>query len=271
MKTLIRNCVVWDGSGAAPFAAEVLVEGERIAGVARGAAALPAEGARVIDAQGMTLMPGLVEGHAHLSFCGAQRNTDLGDIPPEEHMIATHAQREDAARRRLHQRLQRGQRQAASRRGGAQRDRFGPHPGPAHPRGEPEITVTGGLGDDNRQHMMRDSFGLVADGPEAIAARCAPCIREGVDNIKLNISGDDFVPAKGGMTVMREEEVRIACEVAHDFGRSVASHSRASNAVQARGAVRRRRDLPLRVCRQRSARPVSKRCATASSSARRSG
>ena len=27
MKTLIRNCVVWDGSGAAPFSAEVLVEG----------------------------------------------------------------------------------------------------------------------------------------------------------------------------------------------------------------------------------------------------
>ena len=41
MKTLIRNCVVWDGSGAAPFAAEVLVEGERIARVAAGAAALP--------------------------------------------------------------------------------------------------------------------------------------------------------------------------------------------------------------------------------------
>ena len=34
------------------------------------------------------------------------------------------------------------------------------------------------------------------------------------------------------MTVMREEEVRIACEVAHDFGRRVASHSRASNAVK---------------------------------------
>ena len=37
----------------------------------------------------MTLMPGLVEGHAHLSFGGAATNTDLGDIPPEEHVLLT--------------------------------------------------------------------------------------------------------------------------------------------------------------------------------------
>ena len=232
MKTLIRNCVVWDGSGAAPFAAEVLVEGERITRVARGAAALPAEGALVIDAQGMTLMPGLVEGHAHLSFCGAQRNTDLGDIPPEEHTIAT-----------LHNAktlLDAGFTSAYSAASAKLRldvvvrneVESGRSPGPRIRAASPEITVTGGLGDENRQHMARDSFGIVADGPEAIARAVRTCIREGVDNIKLNISGDDFVPAKGGMTVMREEEVRIACEVAHDFGRRVASHSRASSAVK---------------------------------------
>ena len=232
MKTLIRNCVVWDGSGAAPFAAEVLIDGERIARVARGAAALPAEGAQVIDAQGMTLMPGLVEGHAHLSFCGAQRNTDLGDIPPEEHTIAT-----------LHNAktlLDAGFTSAYSAASAKLRldvvvrneVNSGRSPGPRIRAASPEITVTGGLGDENRLHMARDSFGIVADGPEAIARAVRTCIREGVDNIKLNISGDDFVPAKGGMTVMREEEVRVACEVAHDFGRRVASHSRASNAVK---------------------------------------
>jgi imidazolonepropionase-like amidohydrolase len=232
MKTLIRNCVVWDGSGAAPFSAEVVVEGERITRVAKGTSALPIEGAQVIDAQGMTLMPGLVEGHAHLSFCGAQRNTDLGDIPPEEHTIAT-----------LHNAktlLDAGFTSAYSAASAKLRLDVvvrnevdsGRSPGPRIRAASPEITVTGGLGDENRQHMSRDSFGIVADGPEAIALAVRTCIREGVDNIKLNISGDDFVPAKGGMTVMRQEEVRIACEVAHDFGRRVASHSRASNAVK---------------------------------------
>ena len=42
-----------------------------------------APGTEVIDAQGLWLMPGLVEGHAHLSFCGATQYTDMGDIPPE--------------------------------------------------------------------------------------------------------------------------------------------------------------------------------------------
>ena len=55
MKTLIRNCVVWDGSGAAPFAAEVLIDGARIARVARGTAALPAEGAQAERARQMQL------------------------------------------------------------------------------------------------------------------------------------------------------------------------------------------------------------------------
>ncbi|WP_127996243.1 metal-dependent hydrolase family protein [Piscinibacter defluvii] len=231
MRTLIRDCMVWDGSGAAPFPAEVLVEGERIVRVGRGVTP-DGDDVRVIDAAGMTLMPGLVEGHAHLSFCGAQRNTDLGDIPPEEHVIETlHNARTlldagftsaySAASAKL--RLDVVVRNEVN---------SGRSPGPRIRAASPEITVTGGLGDENRLHMNRSSFGIVADGPEAIVQAVRTCIREGVDNIKLNISGDDFVPAKGGMTVMRETEVRAACEVAHDFGRRVASHSRAGNAVK---------------------------------------
>lgn len=235
MKTLIRNCKVWDGSGAAPFPADVLVVGDtihRIACGGRGEDAPPDDDAQVIDARGMTLMPGLVEGHAHLSFCGAARNTDLGDIPPEEHVIET-----------LHNArtlLDAGFTSAYSAASAKMRldvvvrneVNAGRSPGPRIRAASPEITVTGGLGDENRMHLMRDSFGIVADGPDAIARAVRTCIREGVDNIKLNISGDDFVPAKGGMTVMREEEVRMACEVAHAYGRRVASHSRASEAVK---------------------------------------
>ena len=231
MITVIRNARVWDGSGAAPFAAEVWVEGDTIQRVQRGGAEATPEGARVLDAAGLTLMPGLVEGHAHLSFCGATRNTDLGDIPPEEHTIAT-----------LHNAktlLDAGFTSAYSAASAKLRldvvvrneVNSGRSPGPRIRASSPEITVTGGLGDENRQHMARESFGIVADGCHAIARAVRLCIREGVDTVKLNISGDDFVPAKGGMTVMREDEVRMACEVAHSFGKKVAAHSRASNAV----------------------------------------
>jgi imidazolonepropionase-like amidohydrolase len=232
MPTLIRNCQLWDGTGAAPFAAEVLIEGDRIRTVQRGAAKRAPEGVDVIDALGMTLMPGLVEGHAHLSFCGATKNTDLGDIPPEEHVIETlHNARKlldagftsaySAASAKL--RLDVVVRNEVN---------SGRSPGPRIRAASPEITVTGGLGDENKQHLTRDSFAIVADGPQEIARVVRTCIREGVDNVKLNISGDDFVPAKGGMTVMREEEVRVACEVAHSYGRRVSSHARAGDAVK---------------------------------------
>jgi len=232
MPTLIRNCQLWDGTGAAPFAAEVLIEGERIRTVQRDAGKRAPEGVDVIDALGMTLMPGLVEGHAHLSFCGATKNTDLGDIPPEEHVIETlHNARKlldagftsaySAASAKL--RLDVVVRNEVN---------SGRSPGPRIRAASPEITVTGGLGDENKQHLMRDSFAIVADGAQEIARVVRTCIREGVDNVKLNISGDDFVPAKGGMTVMREEEVRMACEVAHSYGRRVSSHARAGDAVK---------------------------------------
>ena len=233
MPTLIRHCTIWDGTGAAPFAGELLLNGQRIEQVRPGAIPVAA-GTEIIDAQGLWLMPGLVEGHAHLSFCGATKNTDLGDIPPEEHVLATmHNARTliehgftsafSAASAKL--RLDVVVRNEIN---------AGRIPGPRLRAAGPEITVTAGLGDENRAHMDRASFGIVADGCDAITRAVRLCIREGCDNIKINISGDDFVPAaKGRMTVMRDDEIRTAVEVAHSFGKTVAAHARASDAVKA--------------------------------------
>ena len=69
-RTLIVNAMVFDGSGAAPFSGDVLVEGQRIAAVQMGGG-LPRGGARVIDGAGATLMPGLVEPHGHVSYADA--------------------------------------------------------------------------------------------------------------------------------------------------------------------------------------------------------
>ena len=181
MQTLIVNARVWDGSGAAAFDGELLFDGARIAGVGRGRGAIDAPAARRIDARGMTLMPGLVEGHAHLSFCGATRNTDLGDIPPEEHVLETmHNARTllDAGFTSAFSAASAKLRLDAVVRNQIDAGRI---PGPRLRAAGPEITVTGGLGDDNRLHMARGSFGLVADGPEAIAAAVRLCIREGAD------------------------------------------------------------------------------------------
>src|SRR5262245_50639759 len=91
MRVLIESATVWDGTGTAPYPGKVLIEGERIVAVAPQAERIEA------DAAGRFLMPGMVEGHAHLSFVDTPRGTALGELPPEDHALMTM----DAARRLL--------------------------------------------------------------------------------------------------------------------------------------------------------------------------
>jgi imidazolonepropionase-like amidohydrolase len=232
-RTIIRDCRVWDGSSSAAFPADLLVEGERIRTVARARGQLEGAGAEVIEAHGMTLMPGLVEGHAHLSFGSAAATTDLGDLPPEEHTLLT------ARNARIL--LDHGFTSAYSAASAKLRLDIvirnaiaaGQIPGPRLKACGPEITVTGGLGDERRAHMYRESFAVIADGPTEIVKWARLCCREGADAIKLNISGDDlYKAAKGEMTVMSEAEIRAGVEVARDFQRKVNAHCRAAESVK---------------------------------------
>jgi imidazolonepropionase-like amidohydrolase len=230
---LFRGASIWDGSGAAAFPGDVLVEGSRIKAVAPAPERLAVDGATAIEARGRTLMPGLVEGHAHISFGGAVNDSDLGNIPPEEHVLLTVRNAKtlldhgftsaySAATSKL--RLDVVIRNAVN---------AGEFPGPRIRAGSPEITVTGGLGDERKAHMYFESFGLIADGVEEITKAVRLCCREGVDNIKLNISGDDLSPAAhGGLTVMTEKEIQTAVSVARDFGKRVNCHARAAESVK---------------------------------------
>jgi imidazolonepropionase-like amidohydrolase len=230
---LFRGASIWDGSGADAFPGDVLVEGSRIKAIAKKPERLAVDGAIVIEAKGRTLIPGLVEGHAHISFGGAVNDSDLGNIPPEEHMLLTARNAKtlldhgftsaySAATSKL--RLDVVMRNAIN---------AGEFPGPRMRAGSPEITVTGGLGDERKAHMYYESFGLIADGIDEIRKAVRLCCREGVDNIKLNISGDDLSPAAhGGLTVMSEEEIQTAVRVARDFGKRVNCHARAAESVK---------------------------------------
>ena len=95
MRLLIEGAMVWDGTGAPPFPGKVLVEGERITAVASQSETVASNGAERLDAAGKFLMPGMVEGHAHLSFVDTPRGTYLGEIAPEDHALLTM----DAARK----------------------------------------------------------------------------------------------------------------------------------------------------------------------------
>ena len=77
---LIRGGTVIDGTGRAPEPADVLVHGKRIHAV--GNSALPGrvpppEQCEVIDATGMTVMPGLIDVHCHMSYGEAKVEEEI--------------------------------------------------------------------------------------------------------------------------------------------------------------------------------------------------
>jgi imidazolonepropionase-like amidohydrolase len=230
---LIHNALIWDGTGAAAFPGQVRVDGERIATVAPATESLAADGATKIDARGRFLMPGMIEGHSHITFMDLSIASDLGEIPPEEHTLG--------AMHNARKLLDAGFTSACSAASAKLRldvvirneINAGRIPGPRMLAAGPEITVTGGLGDADLFHVSRNSFGMVADGPDDIVKAVRLCIREGVDIVKINISGDFSVPSSSDlMTVMNEAETRAAVEATHERGKRIASHSRAPLSVQ---------------------------------------
>ncbi|HEX4987023.1 MAG TPA: amidohydrolase family protein [Burkholderiales bacterium] len=231
--TLFRDVRVLDCTGAAPFDGSVLVRGDTIAAVAPGAAAIAAADAQVVDGRGMTLMPGLIEAHSHLTFTDAAQSVDMGFIPPEEHMLKTAAN----ARRMLDAGFTSCFSAAAAkpRLDVALRNAVlaGEFPGPRTLAASPELTVSAGLGDVSLPHMYRENFAVVCNGPEEFR-RCARLmVREGVDTLKINVSGDAGTPASpADTTVMNEAEVAAVCDVAHAHGRRLAAHARSAQSVK---------------------------------------
>ncbi len=232
-RTIFTNVTVLDGSGAEPFPGQVLVEGNRIKTVARSGEALQADGAERVDGGGATLMPGLVESHCHISFANTPDLESLGMIPPEEHTLL-------AAK---HAKLMLDQGFTSINSAAAAKPRLdvvirnainaGDIPGPRMLAATPEMTVSGGLGDVRLWHMHRETFAIVCDGADAFRRVAREMVREGVDTLKINPSGDEFVPwARAEQTVMTDAEVEAVCEVARQRGKRVAAHARSAESVK---------------------------------------
>ena len=231
---LFTNATVLDCTGADPWRGEVLVEGNRIRAIASGSNSLPLDNATVVDCGGSVLMPGLIESHAHLSIDNTNDLAELGRIPPEEHTLLT--------MRNARFYLDHGITSCIS--AAAAKPRLdvvirnainaGEIPGPRLLAASPWLTVTGGLGDMRTLHMPHvESMALVADGPDAYRRLTRELIREGVDIIKLVVSGDCFVPHAGSeTTVMSEAEVAAAADVVHAHGKRMSAHARSAESVK---------------------------------------
>ncbi len=231
---LFTNVRIIDGTGAPPYAGDVLVQGNRISRVTRGRAA-PVAGVTVIDGAGATLMPGMTEAHLHLSWSNSPTLEAIQLMPLEEHMLLTaqnaklyldHGFTSGVGAATSKPRLDVVVRNAINE---------GLIPGPRYLAASPEITVSGSLGDDTLPHLPYEefSFGKVIAGPEEMRKAVRQFLKYGVDQVKLNLSGDNFVPhANAKTTWMSDEEVAMGVRETHLRGKRNVTHARSRDSIR---------------------------------------
>jgi imidazolonepropionase-like amidohydrolase len=178
-------------------------------------------------------MPGLIESHSHLTFLDTSDLESLGFTPPEEHTLRTAKN----AKKMLDQGFTACNSAASAK---ARLDivirnaiNAGDIPGPRTLAASPELATTAGLGDVRLRHMHRETFAIVCDGADEFRKVAREMVREGVDTLKINPSGDEFVPhSRAHHTVMTEAEIDAVCEVGRMHDKRVAAHARSAESVK---------------------------------------
>ena len=229
VRILIQNVSLFDGSGAPLRPASILVEGERIAAIFDDGADDQASSADlVIDGTGKTLMPGLVEAHAHLSWpSSVEKMYHEFVLPPDEMRVATW--------RNARVLLDHGFTSAFS--AGALGDRIevelrdeieaGKTPGPRLRASTIERSPEGADGIETGKKLS------IGEGVEGMRAFARQCGENGIDTVKLVVSGEDaLLPGSSQHVLYSQEEVSAACEEARRFGMKVAAHTQAAEAVK---------------------------------------
>ena len=236
--TLFTNVRILDATGEYPYTGEVLVQGNRIKRITRGGSSFgaPTSGAAgtVIDGMGATLMPGMIDGHLHLSWNNAPGIEPVQMMELEEHMLVTM----EMAKVVLDAGFTAGRGAAAAKpRLDVVAKRFineGRFPGPRYLAAGPEITTVGGLGDSAPSHIPHEglNLGIVISGPEEMRRVVRTLIKYGVDTIKLNLSGEEITGMGAEETPMSEEEVVIAVKEAKLRNKQLAAHARSAGSVK---------------------------------------
>jgi len=238
-RILFENVRIFDGvSGDLSPASSVLVHGNVIEKVSRDKIA--ADGARVIDGGGRTLMPGLIDMHWHSMFVGVPLAVAMTQEPTYLNIVAGVEAKKT---------LMRGFTTVRDLGGSAFSLKLavdqGVIPGPRiYPSGA-MISVTSGHGDfrsmadlprtlgapGSRHDLSGDS--TIADSPDEVRLRTREQLMQGATQIKLTGGGGVSSPHSPlDVVTFTEPELRAAVDAATDWGTYVAVHAYTPIAIQ---------------------------------------
>ncbi|MFN8156237.1 MAG: amidohydrolase family protein [Candidatus Nanopelagicales bacterium] len=237
-RTVFTGGQVFDGSGSPAFPGEVVVEGDRIVEVREGYHPDQHEGATVVDATGSTVMPGMVESHAHLTFPSAVGHIDPSFNPPVDVTFFHHIEGFESELARTERNagilLDAGFTSAYSA-GSildmpvevALRDkiRAGVVKGPRF------LSAAG-----ERDNLPTDPQGRQRSnwhGPDAMRDWVVSHAQQGYDSIKFLVSNDDvFLPGGSMMTQFDADELNAAGEAAREAGVWLNGHCQSPESVK---------------------------------------
>lgn len=239
----IQNGQLVNGTGTKPVPDAVVVATDGYISYAGSAIDAPdsAKDATVIDANGGTMMPGLVEAHFHPTYFNVAALEDLDIKYPVEYVTLLASANAKLA-------LECGY--TAARSGGSlfnidfwlkraiDEDMV---PGPRLAASGREICGVGGLMDWNPDFRRIGMEGLVllVNGPDEARAAVRKLVKDGVEWVKTYPTGDAAAPdANDHHTLcMTFEEMHAVVQTAHNHGMKVTGHCRATagirNALQA--------------------------------------
>ena len=238
-RILFENVRIFDGvSAELSPASSVLIHGNVIEKVSRDKIA--AEGARIIDGGGRTLMPGLIDAHWHSMFVGVPLGVAMTQDPTYLNIVAGVEARKT---------LMRGFTTVRDLGGSVFSLKLavdqGVIPGPRiYPSGA-MITVTSGHGDfrsmadlprtlgapGSRHDLAGDSN--IADSPDEVRLRTREQLMQGATQIKLTGGGGVSSPHSPlDVVTFSEAELKAAVDAATDWGTYVAVHAYTPTAIQ---------------------------------------
>jgi imidazolonepropionase-like amidohydrolase len=210
-----------DGTLAEPRrGVTILIEGGIIRAIADGTE--PPRDATVLDLREQTVLPGLINMHAHTILPGDGTSVEAWSALPDELLVLKAATNASMA---LHSGVTTirdcgGKGQIMFR----LRDaiRTGIVPGPRFVLSGRPLTITGG-------HCRQ--FGGEVDGPETIRRAARELLREGADFIKLMAAGGGTVGTYPQYPAFDLDELRAAIDVAHQNGKPASCHCIATASI----------------------------------------
>ena len=231
---LLKNASIIDGTGSAAYLGHIQIKDERILSVSKQDITAENDSVESIDLEGKFIMPGLIDAHCHISFDEPKSNDELFFHRREglaaiiagtnalkvlqsgvtsffdaDSLYSVGVDLRDA----IESGIVRGPKMAVG--------------------GNALITSAGGTAGRLIPDEGKRGYGAVVTSKDEIILEIRRQIKMGVDWIKIHVSG--MVPrqtSEGELQAWSLDELKLACDTAHELGIPVVGHCRGAGSVK---------------------------------------